>query len=160
MLMFSSFNPKFFAVRHIYYPVNPSSDHFHTDAVVPSSDHYCVDTVAPSGDRDCIDIVGTSSDHYGSTKVAPPTEHLHTKRTQQGKLIGENSPKVGGGHVPVAPSGYDEEGESDDWTGKSHFSSHGRRSISPAVDLPITSLMRPHMNYPDCMIWSAIVPDL
>ena len=37
---------KFFAVRHIRYPVNPSSDHFHTDAVVPSSDQaalrqYC-----------------------------------------------------------------------------------------------------------------------
>ena len=39
MLMFSSCNPKFLAVRHIQYPlypVNPSSDHFHTDAVVPS----------------------------------------------------------------------------------------------------------------------------
>ena len=34
------FNPKFFAVRNIHYPVNTSSDHFHTDAEVPSSD-YC-----------------------------------------------------------------------------------------------------------------------
>ena len=41
MLMFSSCNPKFFAVRHIHYPVKPSSDHFHTDTVVPSSDHSC-----------------------------------------------------------------------------------------------------------------------
>ena len=63
--MFSSCNTNFFAVRHIPYPVNPSSDHFHTDAVVPSSDHcrtesvlppsdqYCIETVAPSGDNDC-----------------------------------------------------------------------------------------------------------
>ena len=48
--MFSSYNPKFFAVIHIIdYPVNPSSDHFHTDAVMPSSDHYCIESVAPSG---------------------------------------------------------------------------------------------------------------
>ena len=107
--------------RHIHYPVNPSSDHFHTDVVVPS------------GDRNCIDIVGTSSDHYGSTKVAPPTDHLHTKRTQQGKLIGEKKFAKSWG---ACPCGYDEEGESDDWTGKSHFSSHGRRSSSPAVGLP------------------------
>ena len=37
--MFSSCNPKFFAVRDSHYPVNPSNDYFHTDAVVPSSDH-------------------------------------------------------------------------------------------------------------------------
>ena len=61
--MFSSCNPKLFAVRHIQYPVNPSSDHFHTDAVVSSSDHYCIETVAPSGDHYCIDIVVPSSDH-------------------------------------------------------------------------------------------------
>ena len=36
--MFSSCNPKFFAERHIHYPVNPPSDNFYTDAVVPSSD--------------------------------------------------------------------------------------------------------------------------
>ena len=30
--MFFSCNPKFFAVRHIHYPVNTPSDHFHTDA--------------------------------------------------------------------------------------------------------------------------------
>ena len=64
--MFSSCNPKFVAVKHIHYPVSPSSDHFHTDAVVPSSDHcrtetvltpsdhYCIETVAPSGDHCCI----------------------------------------------------------------------------------------------------------
>ena len=28
--MFSSGNPKLFAVRHIHYPVNPSNVHFHT----------------------------------------------------------------------------------------------------------------------------------
>ena len=114
--MFSSSNPKFFAVRHIHYPVNPSSDHFHTDAVVPSSDHchtetvlppidrYCIETVAPSGDFYCIDIVVPSSDHC-RTETVPPScdhygtsDHLHTKRTQQRKLIGEkkHSPKVGG----------------------------------------------------------------
>ena len=53
--MFSSCNPKFFAERHIHYPVNPSSDNFYTDAVVPSSDQYCIETVAPSGDHYCID---------------------------------------------------------------------------------------------------------
>ena len=46
--MFSSCNLKFSAVRHIHYPVNPSSDHFNTDAVVPSSDHCCTETVLPS----------------------------------------------------------------------------------------------------------------
>ena len=35
--MFSSCNPKCVAVKHIRYPVNPSSDHFHTDAVSPRS---------------------------------------------------------------------------------------------------------------------------
>ena len=91
-------------VRHIHYPVNPSSDHFHTDAVVPSSDHYhtetvlppsdhCLETVAPSGDHYCIDIVvpsrdhcwietvPPSSDHYGTTRVSPPSDHTDTKRT-------------------------------------------------------------------------------
>ena len=51
MLMFSSCNPKFFAVRHIHCPVNPSSDHFHNDAVVPSSDHCRSETVLPDGTR-------------------------------------------------------------------------------------------------------------
>ena len=54
MLMFSSCKPKFFAVRHIHYrcyPGNPSSDHFHNNAVVPPSDHYCFDLGAPSGDH-------------------------------------------------------------------------------------------------------------
>ena len=66
--MFSSCNQKFFAVKHIHYPVHPSSDHFHTDEVVPSSDHcrsetilppsdhYYIVTVAQLGDHSCIDI--------------------------------------------------------------------------------------------------------
>ena len=104
MLMFSSCNPKFFAVRHIHYPVNPSSNNFHTDTVVPSSDqcfteavgllppsdHYCIETVAPSGDHYGIDLVVPSSDHccietvppssdyHGTTKIAPLSDHLHT----------------------------------------------------------------------------------
>ena len=45
MLMYFSCNPKFSAVRHIHYPVNPSSDHFYTDEVVPSSDHCHTDTL-------------------------------------------------------------------------------------------------------------------
>ena len=45
--MFSSCNPKFFAVRNIHYPVNTSSDHFHTDAVVPSSDHCRTQAILP-----------------------------------------------------------------------------------------------------------------
>ena len=68
MLMFSSCNPKFFAVRNIHYPVNTSSDHFDTDAVVKYSDHcrtqavllpsvhYCIETVAPSGGHYCIEL--------------------------------------------------------------------------------------------------------
>ena len=99
--MFSSCNPKLFAVRHIHYPVNPSSGNCHTDTVVPSSDHcrteavlppsdhycietvapcgdhYCIDIVVPSGDHYCIEIVLPSSDHYGTTKVAPFSDHLH-----------------------------------------------------------------------------------
>ena len=105
MLMFSSCNPNFFAVRHIHYPANQSRDHLNTYAVVPSSDHcrtetvlppgdhYCFDTVAPSGDHCCIDIVVSSSDHcctdtvppssdrYGTTKVAPPSDPPHIKIT-------------------------------------------------------------------------------
>ena len=105
----------FFAVRHIHYPVNPSSDHFHTDAVVPSSehcrsatvlppsDHYCINTVAPSGDHYRIDIVVSSSEHcctetvppssghHGTTKVAALSDHLHTQRRKQHKLIGEKN---------------------------------------------------------------------
>ena len=89
--MFSSCNPKLF-VRNIHYPVNPSSDHFHTDAVVPSSDHcrtetmlspsdhYCIETIAPSGDDDhyCIGRVPPSIDHYGTMKVAPPSDITYT----------------------------------------------------------------------------------
>ena len=45
-----------FFLQHIHYPVNPSSDHFHTDAVVPSSDHCHTETVSTSGDHYCIEI--------------------------------------------------------------------------------------------------------
>ena len=116
--MFSSCNPKF-------YPVNPFSGHFLTDAVVPSSDHcrtetvlppsdhYCIETVSPSGAHYFIDIVVPSSDHcctdrvppstdqYGTTNVAPPSEHVHTKITYQcWSSLG------GGGVARVAPSSY------------------------------------------------------
>ena len=91
MLMFSSCNPKFFAVRHIQYPVNPSSYHFHTDAEVPSSDHwrtesvpssdhYCTDTVAPPSDHCCLDIVVPSSDHCDTETLPPSSYHYCTKR--------------------------------------------------------------------------------
>ena len=53
--MFSFCNPKFFAVRHIHYPVNTSNDYFHTDAVVPSSDHCRTEIVLPPSDHYCID---------------------------------------------------------------------------------------------------------
>ena len=64
--MFSSCNPKFFADkrRRIHYPVNPSNDHFDTDAVVPSSDHYRTETVLPHSDHYCIETVAPSGDHY------------------------------------------------------------------------------------------------
>ena len=96
---FSSCNPNFFAVRNIHYPVNTSSDHFHTETVLPYSGHcrthtllppsgrYCIETVGPSGDHYCIDILVPSSDHCctetvsPSIKVAPPSDHLHTKIT-------------------------------------------------------------------------------
>ena len=111
MLMFSSYNQKCFAVRHIHYPVNPSSDHFHTDAVasssvhcrtgivLPPSDRDCIATVAPSSDVYCIDIVVPSSvhcdtdtvppysDHYGTKKVVRPSDHLHTTRTNNVNVL-------------------------------------------------------------------------
>ena len=102
--VFSSCNPKFFAVRHILYPVTlsadavvPSSDHYCIETVLSPSDHYCIEVVAPSGDHYCMDIVvpssdhccietvPQSSDHYGTTKVAPPTGLLHAKIPQQCK---------------------------------------------------------------------------
>ena len=51
------------------------------------------------------DTVPPSSDHYGTTKVAPPSDHLHTKRTQQRKLFGEKNiqEKFFGGHGPRGP---------------------------------------------------------
>ena len=87
--MFSSCNPEFFAVRHIHYPVNPSNDYFHTDAVVPSSDHcrteivlppviisaLRVETVAPSGEHYCIDLVVPSSDHCCIDTAPPCSDH-------------------------------------------------------------------------------------
>ena len=62
--MFSS--SMFFAVRHIHYPVNASSDNFH--------DHYCIEIVAPSGDHYCIDIVVPSSDHWCTATVPPSSD--------------------------------------------------------------------------------------
>ena len=64
MLVFSSCKPKFFAVRHIHYPVNPSSDNFHTNTVVPSSDHCRTGTLLPSSDHYCSETVAPSGDHY------------------------------------------------------------------------------------------------
>ena len=75
-MMFSFSNQNLFEIRHSHYPVNPSSDHFHIDAVVPSSDHCCTETLS-SGDHYCIDMVVTSSDHCFTKKVAPPSDHLH-----------------------------------------------------------------------------------
>ena len=50
--MFSSCNPKFFAFRHIHYPVVPSGGQCCTETVLPSSDHDCNETIAPSDDKD------------------------------------------------------------------------------------------------------------
>ena len=78
--------------------------------VLPPSVNYCIETVGPSGDHHCIDIysvvvsssdhcrnepVPPSRDHYGTTKVAPPSDHLHTKITFTKSL--------GVGHGPVPP---------------------------------------------------------
>ena len=67
---------KLFAVRHIHYPVNPSSDHFHTNAVVPSSDHCHTETVLPPSDHYCIDTVAPSGYHYCIGIVVPSTGAL------------------------------------------------------------------------------------
>ena len=75
--MFSSCKPKVFAVRpdhtvrHIHYPVNPSSDHFHNDAVVPSSDHCRTETVLPPSDHDCIEKLTPSGEHCFNETEAP-----------------------------------------------------------------------------------------
>ena len=37
--------------------MNPSSDHFHTDAVLPSSDHCRTETVLPPRDHYCLETV-------------------------------------------------------------------------------------------------------
>ena len=69
MLVFS-YNPKFFAVRHIHHPVTLSTlmQWCHLviiavpqQTVLPSGDHNCIGITAPSGD-----IVSPSSDHYCS----------------------------------------------------------------------------------------------
>ena len=62
MLMFSSCNPQFFAVRNIR--------HFHTDAVVPSIDHCRTQAVLPPSGHYCIEIVAPSGDHYGTKKIS------------------------------------------------------------------------------------------
>ena len=72
MLLFSSCNPNFLQL-HIHYPVNPSSDHLHTEAVVPSSDHCCTETVLPSSDHYCIGAVAPSGDHCFTETLAPST---------------------------------------------------------------------------------------
>ena len=114
--MFSSCNPKFFAVRHIHYPVNPSSDHFHTDVVVPSSDHrrtetvapsghhYCIDIVVPSSEHCCTEIIPPSSDHNGTTKVATPSDHFTLKERNYVNRT-KSTKSLGGGMPPVSPSG-------------------------------------------------------
>ena len=75
MFMFSSCDPKFFAVRHIHYPVNTSSDLFHTDAVVPSSGHCRSDTVLPPSDHYGIETVVPSSGHRCIETVPPYSDH-------------------------------------------------------------------------------------
>ena len=66
---------KVIAVRHIHYPLNSSSDHFHTDAVVPSSYHFRTETVLPPSDLYCIETVTTSGDHHCSETVSPSSDH-------------------------------------------------------------------------------------
>ena len=63
------FQSKVFAVRprHIHYPVNPSSDQCHTDAVAPPSEHCRTGTVLPPSDHYSIETVAPSGDHYYST---------------------------------------------------------------------------------------------
>ena len=65
--MFSSCNPKFFAVRHIHYPVNchlAIITAMRVETVAPSGDHYCIDLVVPSSEHCCTETVPPSSDHY------------------------------------------------------------------------------------------------
>ena len=78
----SSCNPKFFAVRHIHYPVTlsadavvASSDHCCTEAVLSPCDHYCIEAVAPSGDHYGMDIVVPSSDHCCIETVPQSSDH-------------------------------------------------------------------------------------
>ena len=65
--MFYSCNPKFFAVKHIHYPMTPSGDDFHVNAVVPSSDHCRTETVLPPGDNYCSDVSAPRLFFSGST---------------------------------------------------------------------------------------------
>ena len=92
----------FFAVKHIHYPVNPSSDPFHTDAVVPSSDyyrtkrvlppsdHHCIVRVAPSGDHYCIHIAMSSSDHCCTGTVPPSSDHQEPMKVAPSSQIKSN----------------------------------------------------------------------
>ena len=84
--MFSSCNPKLFAVKHIHYPVTISTPmqwcHLEinccTETVLSPSDHYCIETVAPPGDHYCINIAVPSSDHRCTEKVPPSRDHHGT----------------------------------------------------------------------------------
>ena len=71
MLMFSSCNPKFFAVRYIHHPVSD----YHTVAVVPSGDHCCAKTVLSSSEH-CFETVAPSGDRCFTDTVAPSCEKV------------------------------------------------------------------------------------
>ena len=72
MLMFLLAIQSFFAV-------NPSSDHFPTDAVVPPSDHYRTETVLPPSDHCCIETVASCGDHYCIDIGVPSSDHCCTE---------------------------------------------------------------------------------
>ena len=57
---------------------SPSTDHFHTDAVVPSSDHCCIETVLPPSDNYCIETVAPSGDRC-TKKVASSSSRVTTR---------------------------------------------------------------------------------
>ena len=58
--------------------MNPSSDHFHTNAVVPSSDYCRTGTVLPPSDHYCIKTVPPCGD-YGIAIVVPSSDHCCTE---------------------------------------------------------------------------------
>ena len=90
--MFSSCNPKLqldtFTIQ-LAHPVNPSSDHFHIDAVVPSSDHCRTETVLPPSDHYYIETVASSGDHYCIDIVVPSSEHCGTVQYRHLVIITE-----------------------------------------------------------------------